>query len=330
MFKKAVKILFAILICSLLAVAVGAADNIKLKVFHAGSLSIPLKQVEEKFEAQNPDVDVQLESHGSVLAVRQITEVGKKGDLIAVADYTLIPSMMYPEYADFYLQFARNRMVLAYTDHSKYSKKINPYNWYNVLRRKDVTFGFSNPNLDPCGYRSLMVMQLAESFYMDNQILEDLAIENSAIKQEETDGTYTISTPEALEPNTKRLTIRPKEVALISLVESGGLDYAFEYLSVAKQHGLKWVTLPEEINLSSTEYKELYKRVEVKTSDGKVKTGKPIVYGISVPANAPHPEVGVKFIKFIIGKQGREIFTKLGQSPIVPPVGDGEVPAELK
>ncbi len=330
MFKKTVKTLLAIFICGLLAVAVGAADNVKLKVFHAGSLSIPLKQVEEKFEAQNPNVDVQLESHGSVLCVRQITEVGKKGDVIAVADYTLIPSMMYPEYAKFYLQFARNRMVLAYTDQSKYSKKINQYNWYNVLRKEDVTFGFSNPNLDPCGYRSPMVIQLAESFYMDNQILEDLVIKNSAIRVKETDGTYTISAPEALEPNTKRLTIRPKSVNLISLVESGGLDYAFEYMSVAKQHGLKWVTLPEEIDLSSTEYKGLYQKVEVKTSDGNVKTGKPIVYSISVPANAPHPELGVKFIEFVIGKRGREIFTNLGQPPIVPPVGDGEVPAEFK
>lgn len=322
--------LLAIILCLLMAFLTGAVGKTKLKVFHAGSLSIPLKRVAEKFEAQNPNVDVQLESHGSVLAVRQITEVGKKGDVIAVADYTLIPSIMYPKYAKFYLQFARNRMVLVYTDKSKYSKSVNQCNWYNILRKNGVTFGFSNPNMDPCGYRSLMVLQLAELFYMDDVILDDLVLKKSAIGGDKINNKYRITTPEELRPNTKKLSIRPKEVALIPLIEAGGLDYAFEYISVAKQHGLKWVALPEQIDLSSTKYQDQYNRVEVRTSDGRIKVGKPIVYGISVPKNAPHPGLGINFIKFIIGKQSQEVFESLGQPPIVPPVGNGEIPAQLQ
>ena len=302
----------------------------KLKVFHAGSLSIPFKQVEKEFEQTHPNVDVQLEAHVSVVAVRQVTEVGKRGDVVAVADYSLIPSMMDPDYSDFYLQFAQNRMVVAYNENSKLSDRINSDNWYNILAHPKVRFGFSNPNMDPCGYRSPMVMQLAELHYFDSRILDELVLANSAISVADDGNKYEIQTPEALKPRADKLSIRNKSVDLVALVQSGGLDYAFEYMSVAKQHGLKFVTLPRQIDLSSTKYSETYKRVEVKTADGKIKVAKPIVYGITVPNNAPNPELAKDFVELIISERGQEIFTELGQPPIVPARGFGEVPSALE
>ena len=322
--------LAASLLGLLMFFSVQAGAKTTLKVFHAGSLSIPFKQIEKKFEASHPDVDVQLEAHGSVVAVRQVTEVGKKGDVVAVADYSLIPSMMTPDYADFYLQFAQNRMVLAYTDQSKLSDRINSDNWYNILSDSEVRYGFSNPNMDPCGYRSPMVMQLAELHYYDSKILNKLVVANSAITVSEEDGKYQINTPEGLNPKTSQLSIRNKSVDLVALLQSGGLDYAFEYMSVSKQHGLKFVTLPRSIDLSSTEYGDTYKKVSVKTSDGNVKMAKPIVYGITVPSNAPHPQLAREFVQLIISEQGRSVFSELGQPPIVPTRGFGEVPEDLE
>ncbi len=131
---------------------VGAQQAKTVKVFHAGSLAVPLAEAESQFEALNPNIDVQRESMGSISAVRQITDVGKNGEVLASADYTLIPSMMYPEYADWYVRFATNDMVLAYNpEKSKYADEITPENWYDILRKEGVVFGFSNPNLDPCG-----------------------------------------------------------------------------------------------------------------------------------------------------------------------------------
>lgn len=310
--------------------SLGVQAKTKLKVFHAGSLSIPFKQVENKFESNHLDVDVQLEAHGSVVAVRQVTEVGKRGDVVAVADYSLIPSMMEPDYTDFYLQFARNRMVIAYNEKSKLSDRINSDNWYNILDNPEVRFGFSNPNMDPCGYRSPMVMQLAELHYFDSKIFDELIVANSNISVTENEVTHEIDTPEDLKPKTDQLTIRNKSVGLVALIQSGGLDYAFEYMSVAKQHGLKFVTLPKQIDLSSTKYSDTYKRVVVRTADGKVKVAKPIVYGITVPSNAQHPELAREFIELIIGEQGRHILTELGQPPIVPARGHGKIPFGLE
>lgn len=317
-----------LIICFLFSFQSSGKTN--LKVFHAGSLSIPFKQIEKKFEAAHPDVDVQLEAHGSVVAVRQVTDVGKKGDVVAVSDYTLIPSLMVPEYADFFLQFARNRMVLAYTEKSNLSERINSHNWYNVLANKDVRFGFSNPNMDPCGYRSPMVMQLAEIHYFDPGILNNLVVNNSKITVTAEDNSYQINVPEIIRPDTSQLTVRNKETDLVALLQSGGLDYAFEYMSIAKQHGLKFIKLPRAVDLSSTKYGDLYSRVSVKTADGKAKKAKPIVYGITIPKTAEHPKLAAKFLNLLISEKGRRIFSELGQPPIVPARGFGKVPDSLE
>ncbi|NQE44849.1 putative solute-binding protein [ANME-1 cluster archaeon GoMg2] len=213
---------------------------------------------------------------------------------------------------------------------ASYADEITPDNWYEILRRDGVVFAFSNPNLDPCGYRAVMVCQLAELYSCDNTIFDDLILDNTAITISEEGGTYLIKTPEDMKPNTEKVSIRPKSVELVAMVEVGGLDYAFEYRSVAVQHNLSYVDLPLPIDLSSVEYADVYKKVKLETVDGKTKTGKPIVYGITVPKNAENPELGLEFVEFVIGDAGQKIFADMGQPPIVPPIGSGEVPEELK
>jgi molybdate/tungstate transport system substrate-binding protein len=90
-----------------------------------------------------------------------------------VADYSLIPLMMYnssdlgsgQSFADWYIRFASNRIVLAYTGSSKYASDVNVTNWFSVLTKSGVVFGFPDPMIDALGYRALMAMQLAEAFF---------------------------------------------------------------------------------------------------------------------------------------------------------------------
>ncbi|HIH36810.1 MAG TPA: tungstate ABC transporter substrate-binding protein WtpA [Methanocellales archaeon] len=333
--KRKLRILGVVIVLLLSTLVVpcmptGAQKKQTIKVFHAGSLSVPLEEAAIQFEALHPGVDVQRQSYGSVEAIRQITEVGKTAEVLASADYLLIPSMMYPNYADWDVRFATNDIVLAYNQEmSLYKDKITPENWYEILRRDDVTFGFSNPNLDPCGYRSVMVCQLAELHYGDFKIFDDLILKNTAITVSEENSTYLIKAPEQLEP-TSKVVIRPKEVDLTALVESGGLDYYFIYRSVAVQHNLSFVDLPGKIDLSKVEYADTYGKVKLQTLDGKIQTGTPIVYGITVPKNADNAELGLEFVKFVISEAGQKIFSDMGQPPIVPAVGNGSIPEGLK
>jgi molybdate/tungstate transport system substrate-binding protein len=296
---------------------------------------VPFEELEAEFEAQHPGVDVQREAAGSAQSVRKITDLGKNADVLASADYALIPSLMIPEYADWYAAFARNQMILAYTNESKYSDEINTDNWYEILRRSDVRYGFSNPNDDPAGYRSQMVTQLAESYYDDSQIYDDLMLDNTGMTlTTEENGTVLIHVPasEEISPNTSKIMLRSMEVELSSALETGEIDYLYIYRSVAEQHGFEYVELPPEIDLSSLEYADNYSQVQVEMVNGEVVTGSPIVYGVTIPTNTENPELATEFVKLLLDETGQQIFIENGQPPIVPAIAEGKdsMPEELQ
>jgi len=304
-----------------------AAISGVVTVFNAGSLTAPFEDLEKQFEAKYPGTDVQLVAGGSTKIVKDITELDKSADVLASADYTLIPDLMIPGAADWYVTFAKNHMVLCYTNESKYADEITAENWYEILGKSDVAWAFSDPNLDPCGYRSPMVIQLAEAHYGDDQIFERVVMANSNITVTEENGVFTIhaKSPEPKAP----LQVRPKSVELVQMLESGGLDYAWEYRSVAAQNNLKFIELPEAIDLSSVKYADDYATVQIDTEGGMM-TGKPIVYGATVPKNAGNPDAGLAFVKLLIGAEGQAAMDGQGQPPIVPAGGYGNVPTALK
>ncbi len=310
------RILVALCVIFLTSVSF-AAEKTTLIIFHAGSLSVPFKKMEEAFKKRYPDIEVRRESSGSVKAIRKVVDLHKPCDVVASADYSLIPKMMFPEYADHVKVFATNELVLCYTPKSRYGNEINSKNWFKILERKDVKWGFSNPNLDPCGYRAVMMITLASKYYGRPLYRELLKNTNLSIVRE--GDNYRIVVPENFRTRGRNLFVRPKAVALLGLLESGAIDYAVEYKSVALQHGLKYVELPKEINLSDLRYKNYYSKVEVRLSNGKVVKGKPIAYGTTTVKNAPHPEAAKLWEAFVTSEKGAKILRECYQNPIYPP-----------
>jgi molybdate/tungstate transport system substrate-binding protein len=285
----------------------------KLVIFHAGSLTVPLDELTKAFQTKHPGVTFETEASGSNDAARKISELGREADLMMSADYTVIDKLLIPDFADWNVRFARNTMVIAYNEQSQYTDEINADNWYEILTREGVIYGHSDPDADPCGYRTLMVWQLAEAHYG-------------------VDGLY-----DTLQDHCPPENVRPKSVELIALLESGDMDYAWEYRSVAVQHGLKFVELPDEINLSMVEHAGFYSQASVEIAGSEpgmtmTMTGAPVVYGITIPKNAPSPELALEFVKFLLGPDGQAIMEGQGQPPIVPATTSDmdAVPAELK
>lgn len=282
-----------------------------LIILHAGSLAVPFDQLAEEFE-ETYGVNVVTEGAGSRTTIRKVTEMGKPADLIGVADFRVIEELMFPEYADWYICFATNEMVIAYRDGAPFADEIRngERTWYDVLLNEDVTYGHSDPDADPCGYRALMVIQLAENYYTAPGLYDDLIHGQGMHKGRHTSG---------------REVVMPKSVELLYLLDSGDLDYAFEYRSVAIQHGLEYLELPDEIDLSSLEYEEFYATAMVEVTGREPETtvtltGAPIVYGVTIPKNAPHPERAIDFLKLLLGPRGQTIMESCGQPPIVPAI----------
>lgn len=308
----------------------------ELIIFHAGSLTKPFDDLEKEFEKRN-NIDVKREIAGSIATIRKITELGKKADIIASADYTLIEDMMYPEYANFCIKFAKNKIVIAYTNKSAYKDEINEKNWYEILKRDGIRFGFSNPNDDPCGYRSLMVIQLAEIYYKNDSIFDELIEKNSGIKSMERNGKFIIEVPPTAELNinTDKIAMRSAEIDLMATLETGDIDYLFIYRSVAYQHrysGVYFIELPEEIDLSNPSFVDVYSKVVVNFSTGKIIEAKPIIYGITIPLNAQNKDNAINFLILLLNETGQKIFEENGQIPIVPAICDNieNLPIQLR
>jgi molybdate/tungstate transport system substrate-binding protein len=308
-----------------------SGEKITVKVFHAGSLTGPFEKLKAEYEEKYPNTEVLLEPAGSVDCIKKVTDLDKPADVVASADYALIPQYMVPDDADWYITFAKNQMTIAYTNQSKYASEITAGNWYEILARDGVRWAFSDPNADPAGYRTPMVIQLAEEFYGDSTIFETLVSEHSGITASESGGVWTIDATNPAPDGTK-LTIRPKSVELVQMLQAGGIDYAWEYRSVSVQNDLKYVELPEAIDLSSVDYADDYTTVQVEAVKGNGTTmyvGAPIVYGVTVPKIAEHPDYGLLFVQMLIGPEGQAILTADGQPPIIPAGGYGDVPSEL-
>ncbi len=285
-------------------------DELKgnLVVLHAGSLKVPLENLKMEFEKEHPNVDVLLEGAGSRDTAKKVSELNRNCDVMALADYTVIDTLLKPDHADWNVKFATNRMVIAYTGKSKYADEVNANNWYEILQRDGVRYGHSDPDSDPCGYRARLVFQLAEEYY------------------------GVVGLNQTLIDHCPKGNIKPKEVELIVPLQVGELDYAFEYLSVAKQHGLKILELPDEINLGKEEHADFYAKASVTLSDGETKKGEPIVYGVTIPRNSEKPEAAMAFVKMFLSETGQKIFEDAGQPPLIPALtaDAATLPAELR
>lgn len=337
--RRAWPALVAVVILAAAAVPACSPERISLKVQYAGSLIVPFTALEAAYEAAHPEVDVQMEGHGSIQVIRHVTEIGDLVDVAVTADAALIPLLMYekevPEtgepFAEWYIEFATNRLTLGYRRSSAHAAEITADNWHQVVGRPGVTLGLADPRLDPAGYRALMVLVLAQQEYGEPTLFYDLAGARlkPPVLTEEDDGRTVIVVPELLEPRSgSGLLMRGASIQLTALLESGDLDYAFEYESVIRQHGLEMVALPDSLNLGAEAYRDRYRQVQVRldfrrfASVDPVFDGDVIRYGVTIPANAPNPGEAVRFIAFLLGPEGRAIMEANYQDLLAQPEAD--------
>lgn len=282
-----------------------------LVVYSAGSLARPMRAALDSFSAAN-GVRYEIESAGSLETARKLTELGKIPDIVALADEDVFPKVLVPAHATWYVRFAENRIVIAYTDRSRFATEIDSTNWWQVLQRPGLEIGRSNPDLDPSGYRTLMVFQLAERLYAQPGLAA------------------------ALERAADPRNMRPKEIELVALLESGDLDYAWFYQSMAHASGVRHVQLPAAIDLSSTDLREAYEHVSVRVigksaADTVTIRAAPIRYAFSIPLNAAHPTLAERFAVYLLSADGRRVLGRefLSTLPLPDATGTG-IPAAVQ
>lgn len=195
---------------------------------------------------------------------------------------------------------ASTSMVVAYSPEGKYATQFEQASrkkdgsWLSLLAQKDVSFGRTDPYVDPKGQNIVFSLMLAEKYYnmpgITNKILGSL------------------QNPQQTH----------QEGGLLARLESGQVDAAAGYESEVRSAHLPYVALPDEINLSNPAMtKQWYDTVSftIKDSTGQdqVLHTQPMVFYAAVLKNAPNGvEQGQKFVSFMQSTEGQKLFKAFG------------------
>ena len=238
-----------------------------------------IKELRSIFEKKYPRHTIYAPEASDLENIYDILHFKKIPDVLILSDDSLIDKFL-SSYIDWYIVFACDKIVLAFKENSKYSAVINEKNWYKIISQKDVRLGRMSEKNSSLGYRTLMVLDLACKFYPQFNNLNFL--------------------PQNIFSTEKELNF---------LLLAGDLDYIFDYLSSAKKYKFRYITLPAQIDLSSCKFKENYAQAKLNLG-GRILKGAPIHYIITIPNSVMYPERGLKFLKIMFSKEGKEMLKK--------------------
>lgn len=227
-----------------------------VSILAAGSL---YNALENGFRSSS-SIDLQIEAHGSVEIARLVENKQKNPDIVVVADTALFDS---PMASTWYATFATNALVIAYDSSSPGGRRLEHAGsdaWYEVLESDDVRLGRTDPDLDPLGYRSLLLLDLATNYYNTQRDLGE-----SILQQDQ---------------------VYP-ETQLISQFEIGGIDAAIVYKNMAVERGYDYIDLPAAIDLSDPSNREQYSKATYELPSGHTVRGDVITYGATMRQQSP-------------------------------------------
>ncbi len=289
----------------------GALAATPLRILYAGSLVSLVEDGLGPAFAARTHVSVEGRPGGSVALAHLILEGLQRPDVFISADpeinHLLMRSGPGPR-APWFLTLARNTLVIAYAPRSAFAPALahaagsgppggaagsaaGARPWYEVLAQPGFRLGRTDPQLDPKGYRTVLMLRLAERYYHQAHLEQRI-----------------IGTPE----NPRQ--IFPEE-ELTGRLESGQLDAGIFYLNEAVEHHLPYVALPDAIDLGNPAMASAYAQVAYTLPTGEVHRGTPILYTVTIPTLAGNLDGAIQFVQFLYAPAGRAILRAHGLLP---------------
>ncbi|MDS0276974.1 extracellular solute-binding protein [Halomicroarcula sp. S1AR25-4] len=221
----------------------GAVGRSRVRTLVAGSLQAACKSLQR---ATGPQLAV--EAHGSVHAARLVADGKRDPHVLALADPELFERLLSTPW---YAVVASNELVLAYNPETPGGRLVaEAESWTAPLGRADVSLGRTDPDLDPLGYRTIFALELAARGRDDPDLVD-----------------------EVLSPDQ-----RYPETQLLAQFETGSVDAAVVYRSMAIERDYPFRELPPAVNLGDPAHADTYADVQYELPDGTVARGAPIEY----------------------------------------------------
>jgi len=194
--------------------------------------------------------------------------------------------------AEWYLTFATNELVLAYSETSPafqtmHSLAQGEAGWVRLLQ-SGLRLGRPDPEVDPKGYRTLFALQLAET-----QL-----------------GLSGLTTAVAGSPRNAAQLCDAAD--LMPMLKRGQLDVTLCYRSQAREAGVPFVALPKQANLGSPDMTAVYATASYKCADGTTYRGTPIAYTATPVAGSRHHAAAAAFLVFLTSDEAGEAVQRHG------------------
>ncbi len=270
----------------------GDAPEKKLKnltVFHAGGLTPVLEAVRKPCEKEL-GIKLRTEASGSQVACRKIAELGRKCDLVMLADAGLVASLLKGN-CSWRLDFASDEVVLAVGQRAPRVAEAEK-DWTKVLTAGKVKLGRVDENQGPIGYRTLMVWKLQEKLGAKN-LHDRLRAKGGKVVD-----------------HVARLT---------PLLKSAEIDYAFVYRSICIAHDVRYIRLEKRVNLGSADHDYSAAKVTYGKARKKITVkGAPIIWTLSIPDRSADEESARRFVRWLLSDK-KKLLEKHGFRPLARP-----------
>ena len=263
----------------------------EIRVLYAGSLAKVMEDGLGLAYTKQTGTRLRGEAHGSLGAAQLIRDGLRTPDVFISADPAVNEEILMGrangDKSVWYGTFASSELVLGYSPRGPLAEKFadiasgrSVQQWYDLLSEPGVRFGRGDPSIDPKGYRTLIMRDLAVLHYGDPRLETLLGSDEN---------------PAQVLP----------EVSLMARVEAGQFDAGFFYRHEAVAAKLPFMTLPDEINLGNPALGDVYSTAVYVTPDGVRVPGAPILFTVTVLEEARNPKEGEDFVEFLVSDKRR-------------------------
>ena len=303
------------LVLGFAAARVVAGDG-QVSVLYAGSLGNLMELNVGPAFSRATGYKYQGEAKGSLLSANLIKEKLRTPDVFISADPTVNQRLMGNGNGDlvrWYATIFGNEMVLGYNPNSHFANELkqvgrSEIRLFEILQEKGFRLGRGDPQLEPKGYRTLFVFDLAEKYYQQPGLAQKVL------------------------NNAEHPTLIFPEEQLAARLEAGQLDAAVFYRNEVAEHHLPFIAFPRELNLSEPDLDPYYAAATYISPQGAKYVGSAIVYSVTIPENAPNREGATALVSFLLSGEGRKILEKHSLR-LIPPLVSGDrdaTPAKLQ
>ncbi len=290
----------------------GPSGSSTLSVIAAGTLGAPFSSLASLLANTTPGIAAPLASQqyeGSLSVMAAVAQLSGTYDVVASADYHLIPQELEPTLASWEAVFATSPEALVYDPTVAALDGMNTTNWPQKVLASGLPLGIANASTDPNGYNEIFVLELQGLLQNGSTSALYSHFFSTPV------GSYAIANP-----TTTRL---EPESNVASLIQSHTIALFITYRSYAVSHGLSYVDFDPKVGLGSTDPSALDFYAQASTtiqpaSGTQTLHGAPVLFSVTVPRNAPNATLGIAFVHIVLSPAGQAILLSDGLSPIFP------------